>query len=362
MAMTMIVLGAMMIAFSYGSREMRKGRAGVELISKLQATTELLRSDLEQISIETKPHHFSASAANGYFEIVEGGRTDYNEVDLLVDPATGGDDSRLGDFDDFIAFTIKSSDTPFLGSNDGCVEESHYAEVAWFVSGNRLYRKVRIVRPDEGRSTLEQLGFRGKRYGHRDGNEPHTSQLSMSDLLADVSENDIVLRNVIAFDVRVFAPDAAKFIVRSGPGLNDPIVDVLHPSDIGARNGVPNGRIDPTLRGAFIDLGKGGGAPGNRPLLLSRPHGRYREAVYDTGTSRYNNDETNDQGSNGVDDPPHNSLAGKPNGIIDDAEEKASLPPYNVPLRGVQISVRAIEPYTKQVRQLTVVKSLSPRK
>ena len=47
MVMTLVVLGAMMAAFSYGSAEMQKGRASIELNNRLITVEEQLRRDLD---------------------------------------------------------------------------------------------------------------------------------------------------------------------------------------------------------------------------------------------------------------------------------------------------------------------------
>ena len=100
MVMTLIVLGAMMAAFSYGSREMHQGRAAIDLSSRLQAAESLLRNDLDRITVDVRPHHFVSSPPNGYLEIVDGPRRDYNGSDYEVDGATLGNNSHLGDNDD----------------------------------------------------------------------------------------------------------------------------------------------------------------------------------------------------------------------------------------------------------------------
>ena len=179
--------------------------------------------------------------------------------------------------------------------------------------------------------------------------------LGLSNLSSDV--DNIVLTNVIAFDIQVYDPNARRYVVRAGANPTDPIIDVADPSEIGAVLGVANGQFSSVAQGAFVDIGKGRGDPGTAPILFNRPQERYEyEAVYDTGTSQYNYDGVDDPGKNGVDDPPYFG-EGPANGIVDDFEEKASVPPYNVPLRGIKISIRVLEPNTKQVRQMTIIKS-----
>ena len=89
MDMTLIVLGAMMAAFSYGSSEMHQGRAAIDLSSRLQAAESLLRNDLDRITVDVRPHHFVSSPPNGYLEIVDGPRRDYNGSDYEVDGHPG---------------------------------------------------------------------------------------------------------------------------------------------------------------------------------------------------------------------------------------------------------------------------------
>lgn len=350
MVMTLIVLGAMMAAFSYGSREMHQGRAAIDLTSRLQAAESLLRNDLDRITVDVRPHHFVAAPPNGYLEIVDGPRRDYNGSDYQVDQATNGNNSHLGDNDDYISFTIKSDSAPFRNK----AITSHYAAVHWYVVGRTLYRQLDPIRPGNGADGLARLGYRGEREFHDSASDPHSSTLGLGGSAAEV--DNVVLSNVIAFDIQVYDPDARQYVVRAGTNPTDPIIDVADPSEIGAILGVTNGQFSPVAQGAFVDIGKGKRNPGTAPILFNPPQERYKEAVYDTGTSQYNYDDVDDPGKNGVDDEPYFG-DGLPNGIVDDFEEKASVPPYNVPLRGIKISIRALEPNTKQVRQITIIKS-----
>ncbi len=75
--------------------------------------------------------------------------------------------------------------------------------------------------------------------------------------------------------------------------------------------------------------------------------------TYDTWTQRYERDGINqdkdkliDEGTNGLDDDGKNG--------IDDPGESETQPPYNVPLRGIQVIIRAFETGQQQLRQATV--------
>jgi hypothetical protein len=45
---------------------------------------------------------------------------------------------------------------------------------------------------------------------------------------------------------------------------------------------------------------------------------------------------------------------------IDDELERETSPPYPIPLRGIQVRVRIIDPDSRQVRQMTVASDFTP--
>ena len=124
----------------------------------------------------------------------------------------------------------------------------------------------------------QDLGIGGARDFHNSASDPHGSILS--NLSADV--DNVVLSNVIAFDIQVYDPDARRFVVRAGINPTDPIIDVADPSEIGAILGVTNGQFSPVAQGAFVDLGKGRGAPGTAPILFNPPPVSYTHLTLPT--------------------------------------------------------------------------------
>ena len=59
-----------------------------------------------------------------------------------------------------------------------------------------------------------------------------------------------------------------------------------------------------------------------------------------------------DEGSNGFDDTGVNG--------VDDMGERETSPPYPIPLRGIQVRLRIIDPDSRRVRQMTVVSDFTP--
>ena len=176
---------------------------------------------------------------------------------------------------------------------------------------------------------------------------------------------DVVLTNVIGFDVRVFDPEAA---VRTNGS------SILLPGDPGyyiATN--PTG----TLTGSFIDLGQPDPTDSSKPGAVTisgttattfslqpaaqsqlvfppgSPNNIGLSATYDTWTTHYefngvdeDGDGTADQGADGIDNDT--------DGLVDEADEAETTPPYGQPLKAIEIRIRCYEPTSKQIRQITI--------
>jgi len=188
---------------------------------------------------------------------------------------------------------------------------------------------------------------------------------------------DVIVSDALAFDVRVFDPYAP---VRQG-STGDPLV----PSDPGYYNGYTSTSLPPTQSqltssstilglGAFVDLGYGIRSPyptqcadwshfSNRTQLKFDPSNRLfnplnatvhpanKAGVYEycTWSTHY------ERGGNAYDGFDNDGQNG-----VDDVGERTTCPPYPVPLRGIQVKIRAIEPDSRQIRQVSVVADFVP--
>ena len=179
---------------------------------------------------------------------------------------------------------------------------------------------------------------------------------------------DVVLTNVVAFDVRVFDPAAPLANSPSGNDVVGPLDDTS-----------PFPAV-PTANGAYVDLGNQVmtvGPSGESPRFagfgspLSRLLGSSTTAcVYDTWSTHYEADGVDqdgvagvDQGVNGADDqvPARLGLSPIPaDGVIDDVDEWETKPPYPYPLRGIEVRIRCYDPSSRQVRQVTVRHTFVP--
>lgn len=129
---------------------------------------------------------------------------------------------------------------------------------------------------------------------------------------------DVVLRNVLAFDVRAFD---------------------------GSATGVA----------AYVDLGvpsQGNGSLSSAVSLKSK----LTVPTFDTWSMHYEFNGIDEDASQGVDQGTDGvDLGGSnANGAIDDESELETAPPYPVALRGVEIRIRCVEPASNEIRQITI--------
>jgi type II secretory pathway pseudopilin PulG len=196
---------------------------------------------------------------------------------------------------------------------------------------------------------------------------------------------DVVLTNVIGFDVKVWDPGAVLL-----PGINangtpadltddGPIPGVaLAPGDLGYRLAWTHytaGTVAVVGMGAYVDLGHGYGTsafagPGEHRSQLKR--------VYDTWSTHYESnwldsnlngvkdavagiEDLGDENRNGLFDEGTDGIDNYNNGVVDDALEQEAPAPYPVPLRGIQIKIRVFDPASRQVRERTIICDFLPK-
>ena len=205
---------------------------------------------------------------------------------------------------------------------------------------------------------------------------------------------DVMLTNVLAFDVRAFDPLAAVSVHPGADGQwgiagvdddnNSPADDVAEagwpgsddeavtPGDVSygsATVGAPPAvQLLQIGTGAFVDLnylGKMGLNVNQIPASNFRLSGgpivgtvSITGPVYDTWALDYEFNQFDDDGDGTVDEAIDGLDSITVNGTFvygaDDALERETSPPYPVDLRGLQVRIRVLDRDTRQVRQATV--------
>ncbi len=138
-ALTLMVVFALVRVFEMLGSNVTDGRATIEMSGNLRTAADLLRQDLEGLTVRVAPPQ-SPSQNAGYFEIMDGPVTDKKHVAIdtsgaahvidLSDPSvvtnaegfieapTGTGipfDTTVGDIDDILAFTSRRTQEPFTG-------------------------------------------------------------------------------------------------------------------------------------------------------------------------------------------------------------------------------------------------------
>jgi Tfp pilus assembly protein FimT len=438
---TLILILAVSQTFALIGETVATGRATIEIAGSLRAVANRLQEDLDGVTVSVRPWT-AEGAGQGYFLVYDGPSTDkawnatgpFHQLHADVVAST---DTIYGDIDDVVAFTARSTSTPFIGRDlDGNVIQARTAEIIWWIQYQDLnengmmdlsepltiHRRVLLIRPDlpstasawtgtltdsatqtageqlsamlndmdisarvnwqnNGGSidyiitanSLADLTRPENRFAHWGTAFPHAINLDRTSItslyrLAKSGSNqgeDVMTANAVAFDVRVFDPNAPLY---GNAG------EALAPTDPGWLPAIAAG-ASPVGTGAFVDLGFGSRPPAalaNLSTFSGLPAARSGMNsiaaspfyCYDTWSMHFERDGQDqdgiagaDQGTNGLDDP--NASGSYVNGV-DDATERETSPPYPFPLRGVQIAIRVYEPDSRQLRQATVVTDFVP--
>jgi prepilin-type N-terminal cleavage/methylation domain-containing protein len=247
-------------------------------------------------------------------------------------------------------------------------------------------------------NSLNDLTKRENRFGHYPTDLSVTpafpySLVSIAPLTGSRGGEDVVLNNVLGFDVRVFDPDAPVQTLSAGGGVTpgDPgfaingatqaigaYVDLCWGRNVGAPvASVALGAAFPTM-GAFSAFQTSGvmvsSAIKNAIMsgTLALPEapvaggpGATNVAVYDTWSTHYESNGINENGNtdpnnNPLIDEGTNGLDDNSNGLVDEPAEAETSAPYPVPLRGIEVRIRCYEPSSRQVRQVTIRHTFVP--
>lgn len=191
---------------------------------------------------------------------------------------------------------------------------------------------------------------------------------------------DVILNNVIGFDVKVWDPDAPVISIGT---------TVLKPGDSGYRTVYAAGGWTLVSNGAFVDLGYGTTVPfpGIHTSFSDNPNPKSGFTtgtfVYDTWSTHYEHDgiDQNMSIDPNFEDAGYNGLDDDGDGLVDDVididfdgsgsidlgvgtnelSELDTLPPYPVQLEAIQIKIRVFEPDSRKVREVTIVHRFSKK-
>jgi len=153
-ALSLMMMVGVVEVFGRIGEGIRNARAGLEMTEEQRQAANLLRADLEGATATMRPP-CEPGSNRGYLEATEGPNVASANTD---DPSLP--DTTLGDVDDMLMLTVRSKGEPFRGRCRGMPQdtvESYEAEVAWFVRGRTLYRRVLLVAPHVPPAVLQNI-------------------------------------------------------------------------------------------------------------------------------------------------------------------------------------------------------------
>lgn len=411
MTATLILMAAVAQVFGAFGSAMSASRAALGTDARLRTAAARLRDDLAGVTVKMLPPR-DPGLNEGYFEVIEGPRRDAN--------AANSTEVGHADTDDVLLFTTRSDGAPFVGRGPDGRLESTVIEVAWFARETpgtsnpvtyTLYRRQLLVMGYAGLppfatgdsawsthgsnwagyfnapcdisarregsnlfpNTLGDLTRRESRFLHNPQGVTsgstfpyafvdHQAATAPDGLFFSSTRagEDVVLTNVLGFDVRVFDPVAPMYVTT---GLT-----ALGPGDPGASDA----SITKTLiaAGGYVDLGNEVGSNalvegvtppfsgfGNTKSLLVGSATSPR--TYCTWSTHYEANGIDDDDS-GITDQGTDGLDNNSNSLVDEGDEQETAPPYPYPLRGIEVRIRCYEPSSRQVRQVTVRHTFVP--
>lgn len=152
-ALGLMILAAVVQMFSVMGGTINDSRAALAMNEDLRRVAAQLRSDLDGLTVVPDPPR-PPENGEGYLQIIEGPIGVWvapDDVAVDTDTDANTSDTTVGDTDDILLFTSRKEEG-FQARKDSKPCTFDAAEVAWFMRGNKLYRKVLGIDADQAMS------------------------------------------------------------------------------------------------------------------------------------------------------------------------------------------------------------------
>ena len=225
-ALGLLVLAAVIQMFSVMGGTINDSRAALAMNEDLRRVAAQLRSDLDGLTVIPDPPR-PPENGEGYLQIIEGPMGPSSPGYMMArDTDFGGaPDTTVSDTDDIILFTSRKEEG-FRARVNGTVETFDAAEVAWFMRGNKLYRKVRGIDADLSAVRSETLRYTLAPADRGNVSEFfHKNDISMNAVTAMDGSGDVIYeRNTLASLTR---PDC-RYGAQWDPSVTGNNIGLLH--------------------------------------------------------------------------------------------------------------------------------------
>lgn len=186
--LSLILMLAVVQIFAMVGDFVTNSQAIMEMDQNIRNAQMLLQLDLSRVTAKMNPP-LDPAAAMGYFKASAGSQCSPNaDLKAVIN-------DNLCGIGDKLQFTIHDMNAPLVDYSSGTSKQSSDAEVYWFVSNNKLYRKIHLL---VGESNDKPCSLP----------EATAEPTAFSDTVTNESP---VLENVIKFDVQLWDANSSQF-------------------------------------------------------------------------------------------------------------------------------------------------------
>ncbi len=162
MTLTLVLMTAVVTVFGGVGNGIANSRRAMEQFDRMRTAAQQLRIDLQGVTVTLDGRAGRPEQGRGYLEYIEGGLVSVPQangnpgVPQAINAVTNVNDLTVGQRGDILMFTTRNVIKPFLGRYQLNTDttnptypmlQSDVAEVAWFLRGKTLHRRVLLVAP-----------------------------------------------------------------------------------------------------------------------------------------------------------------------------------------------------------------------
>ncbi len=189
--LSLILMLAVVQIFAMVGDFVTNSQAIMEMDQNIRNAQMLLQLDLSRATAKMTPP-LDPAAAMGYFKATSGSQCSLNtNLKAVIN-------DNLCGIADKLQFTIHDMNAPLVDYSSGTSKQSSDAEVYWFVSNNKLYRKASLLVGETGAATDNSKNL----------SQATAEPTNFNETVTNLSP---VLENVIKFDVQLWDATSSQF-------------------------------------------------------------------------------------------------------------------------------------------------------
>ncbi len=227
--LTLVLMTAVVRVFGGVGEGIAKARRALEQFDRLRTAAQQLRRDLEGATVKFDGRPVRPEEGQGYLEMIEGGMLSVTQAngsppitlqavnDQQLTSSSGSADLTAGQRGDILMLTTRNAVQPFKGryalstNPSDPTAQSDVAEVAWYLRGTTLHRRVLLVAPGVARNPGFANQAKSTYYAYNDISVRQVNGQLVPNSLGDLTKREnrfghAAASSTFPFDVRLWGP------------------------------------------------------------------------------------------------------------------------------------------------------------